>query len=64
MKPITLFSWGYYGWGNASPQLLELVDAIEEKRGFQPPIFVDIRIRREVRAPGFSRISPVATIAA
>jgi hypothetical protein len=49
----TLFTWGYYGWGNATPQLVEAVDAVEQSRGFQPPIFVDIRIRRSVRAKGF-----------
>ena len=49
----TIFTWGYYGWGNATPQLLEAVDAVESSRGFEPPIFVDIRIRRNVRAKGF-----------
>jgi hypothetical protein len=29
------------------------VDAVETSRGFEPPIFVDIRIRRTVRAKGF-----------
>lgn len=51
--PTTLFTWGYYGWGNHTPQLLEAVDAVETNRGFQPPMFVDIRIRRAVRAKGF-----------
>jgi hypothetical protein len=51
--PTTNFTWGYYGWGNATPQLVEAVDAVEMSRGFQPPIFVDIRIRRTVRAKGF-----------
>jgi hypothetical protein len=49
----TIFTWGYYGWGNATPQLVESVDAVETSRGFEPPIFVDIRIRRNVRAKGF-----------
>src|ERR1700681_4257208 len=49
----TLFTWGYYGWGNATPQLVEAVDAVEQSRGFEPPLFVDIRIRRTVRATGF-----------
>ncbi len=49
----TLFTWGYYGWGNATPQLVEAVDAVETSRGFEPPLFVDIRIRRTVRAKGF-----------
>jgi len=49
----TLFSWGYYGWGNHTPRLLQAVDAVETSRGFEPPLFVDIRIRRAVRAKGF-----------
>jgi hypothetical protein len=44
---------GYYGWGNATPRLVEAVDAVETSRGFELPIFVDIRIRRTVRAKGF-----------
>ena len=51
--PTTLFTWGYYGWGNATSQLVEMVDAVERARGFAPPMFVDIRIRRAVRAKGF-----------
>lgn len=50
----TLFAWGYYGWGNHTHQLVEAVDAAEAGRGFEPPIFVDIRIRRSVRAAGFT----------
>jgi hypothetical protein len=53
MTATTIFTWGYYGWGNATPQLVEAVDAVETSRGFEPPIFVDIRIRRTVRAKGF-----------
>jgi len=49
----TLFSWGYYGWGNHTPNLVEAVDAVETSRGFQQPFFVDARIRRSVRATGF-----------
>jgi hypothetical protein len=52
-KPITLFTWGYDGWGNATDKLLKAVDAVEVSRGFDPPIFVDTRIRRSVRAAGF-----------
>lgn len=51
---FTIFSWGYYGWGNHTPQLVEAVDAVETNRGFEPPLFVDIRIRRSVRAAGFT----------
>jgi hypothetical protein len=50
----TIFTWGYYGWGNHTPHLVEAVDAVESSRGFQPPFFVDIRIRRSVRAAGFT----------
>jgi len=50
---LTLFMWGYYGWGNHTPQVVEAVDAVERSRGFQPPLFVDIRIRRTVTAKGF-----------
>jgi hypothetical protein len=53
MSATTLFTWGYYGSGNATPQFVESVDAAETSRGFEPPIFVDIRIRRSVRAKGF-----------
>ena len=53
MKTLKLFSWGYYGWGNATKQLIKAVDGVEQERGFQPPIFVDVRIRRSGRATGF-----------
>src|ERR1019366_5621079 len=53
MKATILFTWGYYGWGNHTPQLVDAVDAVETSRGFEPPLFVDIRIRRNVRAKGF-----------
>src|SRR4051812_18396062 len=54
MTTITLFTWGYYGWGNATPQLVEAGNAVEQSHGFEPPLFVDIRIRRSVRAKGFT----------
>lgn len=54
MTPLTLFTFGYCGWGNHTPDLVAAVDAVETHRGFQPPIFVDIRIRRSVRAAGFT----------
>jgi hypothetical protein len=49
-----LFSWGYWGWGNATTELIQAVDAAEASRGFEQPIFVDCRIRRNVRAKGFT----------
>ena len=56
VKPhhLVLFSWGYWGWGNATTELIRSVDAAEASRGFEPPIFVDSRIRRSVRAKGFT----------
>jgi hypothetical protein len=53
-EPLVLFSWGYWGWGSSTAELLCAVDAAEAARGFGPPIFVDIRIRRSVRAKGFT----------
>lgn len=54
MTPLTLFRWGYWGWGNATAQLKQAADAIEAARGFDPPVFVDARISRSVRAAGFN----------
>lgn len=51
---ITLFSFGYWGWGNAAAELVRAVNAVEKSRGYKPPTFVDVRLRRTVRAEGFS----------
>jgi hypothetical protein len=51
--PLQIFSWGFWGWGTATKQLISAVDAVETQRGYEPPIFVDIRFRRGGRAPGF-----------
>jgi hypothetical protein len=50
---VTLFSWGYWGWGNATHELVKAVDAAERERGFKPPVFFDIRFHQRVRAEGF-----------
>ena len=50
---LTVFSWGYEGWGNSTRQLLQAFDTAEQARGFEPPVFVDVRVRRQVRALGF-----------
>lgn len=50
---LTLFSWGYRGWGNATSHFVEAVDAVERARGWGPPMFVDVRASRKVRAIGF-----------
>lgn len=49
----TLFSFGYECWGSTTETLVETIDAVERSRGFEPPVFVDARLRREVRAQGF-----------
>jgi hypothetical protein len=48
-----LFSWGYWGWGATTRQLVRAADAAEAAKGFRPPIFLDIRLRRQGRAKGF-----------
>ncbi len=50
---LTAFSWGYAGWGNAIRQLIRSFDTAEQLRGFSPPVFVDVRASRNVRARGF-----------
>jgi hypothetical protein len=50
---IEAFMWGYWGWGGSTRELVEAFDAAEARRGYDPPVFVDVRIRREVRAAGF-----------
>jgi hypothetical protein len=47
------FMWGYWGWGGSTRELVEAFDAAEAQRGYDPSVFVDVRIRREVRAVGF-----------
>jgi hypothetical protein len=51
---MTIFHFGYWGWGNHTPKLVETFDSIERARGYGPPVFVDIRITRQVRAQGFN----------
>lgn len=53
MASLTVFTWGYDGWGSSTRQLKAAVDAVESHRGFEPPYFVDLRISRSVRAEGF-----------
>jgi hypothetical protein len=57
---ITLFSWGYWGWGNVTRQFVEAVDAAEASRGFAPPLFVDVllpdqTIRGNLNSPAEDR---------
>lgn len=52
-RPLTVFMWGYSGWGNATSDFVASADAVERARGYRPPLFVDVRIHRKVRAEGF-----------
>ena len=54
ISSLTLYTFGYWGWGNSTDKLVQAVDAAEDARGYRPPMFVDIRIRRSVRARGFN----------
>jgi hypothetical protein len=49
----TLFSFGYSGSGSATSALVDAVNEAEGLRGFSPPLWVDCRISRSVRAAGF-----------
>lgn len=51
---LTVFSWGYWGWGNATQKLDKAITLAEERQGYRPPTFVDIRWNHQVRAKGFS----------
>jgi hypothetical protein len=50
---IEAFMWGYWGWGGSTRELVEAFDAAEAQRGYEPPVFVDVRFRQQVRAVGF-----------
>lgn len=53
MSTLRLFTWGYWGWGTTAGRLIEAADAVEAARGFRPPVFVDIRWKRQGRAADF-----------
>ena len=61
MKKLQAFSWGYWGWGTHTKEFVRTVDAMERQRGYRPPIFVDIRFSRSVRATGFRQQAFEAT---
>ena len=53
MAKLKAFTWGYWGWGSESKHFVRAVDGLEKKRGFLPPVFVDLRIARSGRAVNF-----------
>jgi hypothetical protein len=50
----TMFTFGYWGWGSSTKLLLEATAAADRSRGFAPPMFVDLRVSRSVRASEFN----------
>lgn len=52
---IMIFSWGYWGWGNATGQLSRRADIAEQVCGFSKPVSVYTRLRRQGHAKGFVR---------
>ena len=57
MAKLKAFTWGYWGWGSESERFVHAVDSMEKKRGFLPPIFVDLRFARGGRAANFKGTS-------
>jgi len=54
--PLKIFMFGYWGWGNATKQLIDAASAVEASKDFKPPVFVDIRIHRDVRLMAFTEL--------
>ncbi len=52
--PIIRFSFGYWGWGNATGQLVRAGDTVEGFLGHEPPLNIDIGIKRAGHAQGSS----------
>ena len=53
MQKLKAFTWGYWGWGSESKHFVRAADWLEKKRGFLPPVFVDLRFARSGRAVNF-----------
>jgi hypothetical protein len=53
MPELKAFTWGYWGWGSESKHFVRAADWMERKRGFLPPMFVDLRFARAGRAANF-----------
>lgn len=51
---MQIYSFGYEGWGPYPDKLLALLREVSAQRSFGAPLLVDTRVRREVRAPGFT----------
>jgi hypothetical protein len=53
LRKLKAFTWGYHGWGSESKHFVRAADWMEKKRGFLPPVFVDLRFARAGRAANF-----------
>ncbi len=53
MTTPTVYSFGYWGWGTNTQQLVKLASTWEKEQGFKPPLWVDVRLQRQTRAPEF-----------
>lgn len=53
MEELAAFTSSYWGWGSESKYFVRAVDSREKKRGFFPPVFIDLRIARSVRSSNF-----------
>jgi hypothetical protein len=52
-KRLTIFTWGFWGWGSSTEEFVEAIDRVEKTLGYRPSYLIDIRLRRSGRAPGF-----------
>lgn len=52
-----MYSFGYWGCGQATKALVRAFKAAEYARGLKAPLWVDIRLQRTCRAKGFSGIA-------
>jgi len=50
---LTVFMFGYDGWGNATKELRRATSKVEDLRGYNPPYWVDTRHNPHTRALGF-----------
>jgi hypothetical protein len=62
MTALTIFTWGYAGWGSSTLELKKAMDAVEQARAYAPPYFVDLRMARRGRALGFRENSFEQTV--
>ncbi len=57
-KDVGIFSFGYWGWGNRVPEMKRLYAKHNNGLRGRGIKWVDVRIRRSVRAKGFNGVTP------